>query len=58
MLNDGQHKDAAEVLEILKEAGSKHANLLLNIGPLPDGSINPEDVTILKKVGALLREKW
>lgn len=37
-----------------KAAGLK-ANLLLNTGPLPNGSIHPEDVVTLKEVGRRLR---
>ncbi len=40
-------------------AGAKKmgANLLLNTGPLPDGSIHPDDVKTLKDVGRRLREQ-
>jgi len=31
------------------------ANLLLNTGPLPDGSIHPDDVKTLREVGRRLR---
>jgi alpha-L-fucosidase len=34
-----------------------NANLLLNIGPLPDGTVFPEDVTTLREVGKRLKEK-
>ena len=34
----------------------EYANLLLNTGPLPDGSIHPEDLATLKDVGQRLRE--
>ena len=30
-------------------------NLLLNTGPLPDGSIHPEDVQTLREVGRRIR---
>jgi len=53
--SDGKHKSAADVLKILADAASRQANLLLNTGPLPDGSIPPEDVATLLEVGRHLR---
>ncbi len=54
---EGQHKTASEVWETLAKARKQNANLLLNIGPLPDGTINPEDETALREVGARLRNE-
>ena len=54
---DGKHKKADEVWEILKNARKRNANLLLNIGLLPDGSINLEDETVLRRVGERLRKE-
>jgi alpha-L-fucosidase len=42
-------------MEMLKKANSMNANLLLNTGPLPDGSIHAEDVKTLKEVGKNLQ---
>ncbi len=50
-----KHKSAETVLEMLKTAFEQQCNLLLNTGPLADGSIHSEDVTVLKKVGAHIR---
>ena len=52
---DGKHKTADEVIEILQEMDSLGANVLLNVGPLPDGSFPEEDIAILKEVGKKLR---
>jgi alpha-L-fucosidase len=49
--DDGQHKTADNVMAMLEYATSRNANLLLNTGPLPDGSIHPEDITTLQTVG-------
>ena len=54
---DGQHKTADEVYAILQQMDSIGANLLLNVGPLPDGAFPEEDIRILKEVGKLLEEK-
>ncbi|HSW44617.1 MAG TPA: alpha-L-fucosidase [Phycisphaerae bacterium] len=53
--SDGDHKSADEVMDMLSYASSRNANLLLNSGPLPDGSIPPEDVATLSAVGGRLR---
>jgi len=45
------------VLAMLAKACSFPANLLLNTGPLPDGSIHPEDVETLREVGKIIREQ-
>ena len=55
--DDGKHKTADQVMEMLKKSRNIDANLLLNTGPMPDGSIHPEDVKTLKKVGQRLRDK-
>ena len=55
--DDGKHKTPDQVMEMLAIAGEKNANLLLNTGPLPDGSIHTEDVTTLREVGRRLRAK-
>ncbi|MHC4074929.1 MAG: alpha-L-fucosidase [Planctomycetota bacterium] len=53
--DDGKHKTVDQVMQMLAGAAKKDANLLLNTGPLPDGSICPEDIEILREVGRRLR---
>ncbi len=53
--DEGKHKTADQVMETLARAEAIPANLLLNTGPLPDGSIVPDDVKTLKEVGRRLR---
>lgn len=53
---DGKHKTADDVLDMLDLAKKSGANLLLNTGPLPDGSIDPVDVKTLQEVGRRLRQ--
>ncbi len=55
--DDGKHKSADQVMAMLKKANRMDANLLLNTGPLPDGSIHADDVKTLKKVGKHLRKQ-
>ncbi len=52
--DDKGHKSAGQVMEMLKRAKSMGANLLLNTGPLPDGSIHPDDVKTLREAGRRL----
>jgi alpha-L-fucosidase len=54
---EGKHKTADEVWETLRSARQRGFNLLLNTGPLPDGSIDPEDEAVLRKIGARLRQE-
>lgn len=53
--DDGNHCSVEDVLEMLSHARSHNCNLLLNTGPLPDGSIDPVDAGILREVGARIR---
>jgi len=51
------HRNADEVWELLTEILSKGCNLLLNTGPLPDGSIDPQDAETLRAVGPRIRKE-
>lgn len=53
----GTHLNADQVWQKLSEAGALGCNLLLNTGPLADGSLDPKDVAVLKEVGARIREQ-
>ena len=53
--NDVGHKTPDEVIEMLAHTKKMGANLLLNIGPLPDGSVFPDDITTLREVGKRLK---
>jgi alpha-L-fucosidase len=49
--NDKNYKTPGQVINILTECISKGGNLLLDIGPKPDGIIPEEQVQILKELG-------
>jgi len=49
------HIDADETLGLLADAFAQQANLTLNTGPLPDGSIHPADVAALLQAGVRIR---
>ena len=53
--DDGSHRTPDEVWQMLAEAKRQSCNLLLNTGPLPDGSIHLEDVETLREVGKRIR---
>jgi alpha-L-fucosidase len=47
---DGHHLKVADVKKMLEVARTNSYNLLLNIGPLPDGSVHPEDIETLSNL--------
>ena len=53
---DGKHRNAESVWENIEYAAKYNANLLLNIGPRGDGSIDPQDIVTLKNLGSKLRK--
>jgi alpha-L-fucosidase len=52
--DEGKHRTPDEVMQMLADAAAANCNLLLNTGPLPDGSIHPTDAATLRQVGELL----
>ena len=51
-----QHISADHVLALLADAFAQKANLTLNTGSLPDGSIHPSDVAALREAGERIRK--
>jgi len=52
-----EHVDADQTLALLADAFAQKANLTLNTGPLPDGSIHPADVAALLQAGVRIRKE-
>lgn len=52
---DAERRDADEVMKMLANAAGRRCNLLLNTGPLGDGSIHPDDDATLREVGRRIR---
>ena len=48
------YKSSLEIICYLIDVVSKNGNLLLNIGPKADGTIPPEDLSILQDIGSWL----
>jgi alpha-L-fucosidase len=53
---DDTLKSAADVIRILATCAGGDGNLLLDVGPMPDGRIEPRQVDILKQVGEWLNK--
>jgi alpha-L-fucosidase len=53
-IGDSKYKSPEEVEEMLVRAAGNNSNLLLNIGPMPNGEIQEEFVTRLHAVGEWL----
>lgn len=51
---DAHWKSASQIVEMLTETAAAAGNLLLNVGPKPDGTIPEESVRILKAAGSWL----
>ena len=54
-IQDDTFKSALVVIDQLVDIVSKNGNLLLNIGPRPDGTIPQEVQTVLREVGGWLK---
>jgi len=48
-------KSAGEVISILARTVGGDGNLLLDVGPMPDGRIEPRQAEVLKQVGAWMK---
>jgi alpha-L-fucosidase len=53
-IGDDKYKSVEELVEFLVRAAGNNANLLLNIGPMPNGEIQEEFVTRLNAIGEWL----
>ncbi|HRI79521.1 MAG TPA: alpha-L-fucosidase [Cyclobacteriaceae bacterium] len=54
-LMDNKHKSKKVLIQYLVKAAGYDANFLLNIGPMPNGKIQPEHVASLKQMGDWLK---
>ena len=53
--NDRHFKPTTELVRALIDAASKGGNFLLNVGPTPEGTIQPEFEERLRQIGAWLK---
>jgi len=54
-LKDRKHKTDKELIQYLVNAAGYGSNLLLNVGPMPNGKIQPKHVESLKSIGNWLK---
>ena len=52
---DRSHKPVAHFIEILAKTAARGGNVLLNVGPRGDGTIDEADVAILRGIGQWMR---
>lgn len=50
-LQDTRHKPVDDLIKYLVKAAGYNSNFLLNVGPMPNGKIQEEHITILKALG-------
>jgi alpha-L-fucosidase len=50
-LKDDNHKTKKQLIQYLVKAAGYDANFLLNVGPMPNGKIQPEHKELLKQMG-------
>ena len=48
---DTSHKPASHFIKLLSKSSARGGNLLLNVGPMGNGEIDPTDVNILSEIG-------
>ena len=53
--HDHSHKTPDYLIKVLAKAAAKGGNILLNIGPRGDGTIDPVDVKILEGIGEWMK---
>ncbi|MGB7161443.1 MAG: alpha-L-fucosidase [Tepidisphaeraceae bacterium] len=52
---DQSHKPVAHFIEIIAKTAARGGNLMLNVGPRGDGTIDEKDVAILQGIGEWMR---
>jgi alpha-L-fucosidase len=55
-ISDHSYKSTKQIVDLLVRASGYGANLLLNVGPMPNGLIQPEFVNRLQDVGVWLKQ--
>jgi alpha-L-fucosidase len=54
-LQDARNKSIKDLIQYLVKSAGYGANFLLNVGPMPNGKIQPEHVALLKQMGDWLK---
>jgi len=53
---DRNYKPSKKLIQFLVQAATMNANLLLNVGPMPNGVIQPEFTDTLQKIGQWMQQ--
>lgn len=54
-ITDTSYKSSKELIDYLVNAAGRNANFLLNVGPMPNGKIQPEFIDTLREIGKWLQ---
>ena len=54
-ITDTSYKTVQQLIHYLVNAAGRNANFLLNVGPMPNGKIQPEFIDTLQQIGKWLR---
>jgi alpha-L-fucosidase len=55
-ITDRKYKTSKALIQYMVKAAAHNANFLLNVGPMPNGKIQPEFTDTLKKMGTWLQQ--
>lgn len=55
-ITDRNYKSSKQLIQYIVNAAGRNANFLLNIGPMPDGLVQPEFIDTLKKIGNWMQQ--
>jgi len=55
-INDNHYKSIRQIIHYLVNAAGRNANFLLNVGPMPNGKIQPEFTDTLARVGEWMKK--
>jgi len=55
-IGDSKYKSVPDLIRLLVTAAGNNANLLLNVGPMPNGVIQPEFVERLRAIGSWIEK--
>lgn len=55
-INDRKYKSVKDIIHYMVNAAGRNANFLLNVGPMPNGKIQPEFTDTLKAVGVWMEK--
>ncbi len=55
-ITDRNYKSSRQLIQYVVNAAGRNANFLLNIGPMPNGLVQPEFIDTLKKIGTWMQQ--